>query len=370
MYKRFVDEDIILTNTAFEKLDNFLDNIFDLMPFNRATSLNKQVGKDFRNLNAKAISVLPTTPLGLTLVPLSFGASIACTIWDDSDGDLYAQIEDITFSSALLPYTKPRLKSSTSHSSLSISPTPHKYTTIKEVYKGVFLVRYSKGKYNYVDSNGKLFCQSWFTDYRPFHKCKAGIVSFVNISGQCHAFNLNNKRLYNMNKAWKDCFAESIFSAASLDRMLLEQISSTNTMIRLTQSDLRMIIESVVYRYMCSIDEQHSKQQLNEKFYNPLREPMIDGHIGEYEVLDGAEWEQILCDLPEKGWVEDIRMYSAMEKGGKTYCLYRRKDNGKYFFIEVYDDLKDEKYLRSKAVPKKNVPDFILNDAISLIRHS
>jgi len=141
------------------------------------------------------------------------------------------------------------------------------------------------------------------------------------------------------------------------------------SVIHLTQSDLRMIIESVVYHYNRSIDGR-KKRQLNEKYYNPFREPLIDGNLNGYDVLDGAKEEQIICDLPEKGWVEDIRMYSMMRNQGKTYCLYRRVDNGKYFFTEVYDDLKDEKYLCSKAVPKKNVPDFILNDAISLIRHS
>jgi len=116
----------------------------------------------------------------------------------------------------------------------------------------------------------------------------------------------------------------------------------------ISQSDICRIVESAVRKYL-------NRQILNEKFYNPATEPLIDGHVGEYEVLDGAEWEQILCDLPKKGWVEDIRMYSAMNKGGKTYCLYRRKDNGKYFFVEVFDDNKDD-YLRVKQVRKNEVP--------------
>jgi len=130
--------------------------------------------------------------------------------------------------------------------------------------------------------------------------------------------------------------------------------------IYITQSDIHYIVESAVRKYL-------NRQILNEKFYNPATEPLIDGHVGEYEVLDGAEWEQILCDLPKKGWVEDIRMYSAMGKGGKTYCLYRRKDNGKYFFVEVFDDNKDD-YLRVKQVRKNEVPIPIWNNAISLIR--
>lgn len=112
------------------------------------------------------------------------------------------------------------------------------------------------------------------------------------------------------------------------------------------------------------------KGQLNEKYYNPFREPMIDGNLNGYDVLDGCEDEQILCDLPEKGWVEDIRMYSKMRAGGKTYCLYRRIDNGKYFFVEVFDDPNDDKHLHGRAVPKKKIPYFIWNDAIALIRRN
>ena len=110
-------------------------------------------------------------------------------------------------------------------------------------------------------------------------------------------------------------------------------------------------------------------KRLNEKYYNPATEPMIDRHIGEYNVLDGAYDEHIICDLSDKGWVEDIRMYSAIDKGGKTFCLYRRKDNGKYFFVEVFDDNRDE-YLHAKQVGKKDVPTSVWDDAISLIQHS
>lgn len=117
------------------------------------------------------------------------------------------------------------------------------------------------------------------------------------------------------------------------------------------------------------LNERGSRRMLSEKYYNPFREPMIDGNLNGYDVLDGCEDEQILCDLPEKGWVEDIRMYSKMRDGGKTYCLYRRIDNGRYFFVEVFDDPRDDRYLHGRAVSKKKVPRFIWRDAVDYIRN-
>lgn len=170
------------------------------------------------------------------------------------------------------------------------------------------------------------------------------------------------KGYYYGDKGWYKIYSNGYYE-------YIDTTESNESVIHLTQSDLRMIIETVVYRYKHCKDGR-KKRQLNEKYYNPFREPLIDGDLNGYDILEGAKEEQIICDLPEKGWVEDIRMYSMMRNQGKTYCLYRRVDNGKYFFVEVYDDPHDKEHLHGKAVPKKNVPDFILNDAISLIRHS
>ena len=108
-------------------------------------------------------------------------------------------------------------------------------------------------------------------------------------------------------------------------------------------------------------------KHLNEKFHNPSKGSMIDGRVGEYDVLDGEEWEQFIPDIAQKGWVEDIRMYSALPRGGKTYCLYRRAENGKYFFVEIYDDGKDKEHSHARVLTKDAVPALIMKDALSYI---
>lgn len=129
-------------------------------------------------------------------------------------------------------------------------------------------------------------------------------------------------------------------------------------LISVTKSDFKnMVLESV------------GKILLTEKYYNPAIEPMIDYKIGNYDVLYGAEEEQIICDLPQKGWVEDIIMYSAMPKG-KTYALYRRCDNGKYFFVEIMSVPEDKKYLHAKVISRKSVPQIIWNDAKDVVCHN
>lgn len=125
----------------------------------------------------------------------------------------------------------------------------------------------------------------------------------------------------------------------------------------LKESQQRKIVREVV------------KSVLNEKLYNSSVEPMIDRRIGDYDVLDGSWTEQILCDIPQKGWIQDICMYSAMNTGGKTYALYRRCDNGKYFFTEKVRHPDDE-YIHTNIVSYKSVPSIIWNDAKALIRNN
>lgn len=131
-----------------------------------------------------------------------------------------------------------------------------------------------------------------------------------------------------------------------------------NSTIRITESEIRGMVKECVGKIL-----------LTEKYYNPAVEPMVDYKIGDYDVLYGAEEKQIICDLPQKGWVEDIIMYSAMPKG-KTYALYRRCDNGKYFFVEIMDLPEDKEHLHAKVISPKSVPQIIWNDAKSTIFQS
>lgn len=129
---------------------------------------------------------------------------------------------------------------------------------------------------------------------------------------------------------------------------------TANTVFK--ESQLRSIVRDAVRCVLC------------EKLYNPSVEPMIDRRIGDYDVLDGSWTEQILGDIPQKGWIQDICMYSAVDAGGKTYALYRRCDNGKYFFMEKVSRPNDE-YIHTILVSHKAVPNTILSDAKALIRN-
>lgn len=132
-------------------------------------------------------------------------------------------------------------------------------------------------------------------------------------------------------------------------------------LISVTKSDFKnMVLESV------------GKILLTEKYYNPAIEPMVDRKLGDYDVLYGAYDERIICDIRQKGWVRDIIMYSTMAKGGKTYALYRRCDNGKYFFAEIMDLPEDKEHLHAKIISPKSIPQIIWIDAkrvISLLKY-
>lgn len=127
--------------------------------------------------------------------------------------------------------------------------------------------------------------------------------------------------------------------------------SKKATTVTITESEIRDMVK-----------ECAGKILLTEKYYNPAVEPMVDRKLGDYEVLFGSYDERIICDIRHKGWVRDIMMYSAMAKGGKTYALYRRCDNGKYFFAEIMDLPEDKEHLHAKVISPKSVPRIIWND--------
>lgn len=107
--------------------------------------------------------------------------------------------------------------------------------------------------------------------------------------------------------------------------------SKGRRVIRMNEQSLRRMVGYIVQRI--NEDTAYNPiRTLNEKFYNSKKESMIDGKLGDYDVLDGALYRKIVEDLKDKGWVEDVRMYANPKKGGKTYALYRRCDNHKFFF--------------------------------------
>jgi len=97
---------------------------------------------------------------------------------------------------------------------------------------------------------------------------------------------------------------------SSQDNHGADYIPESKQSIKITESDLRNMIQESVRRIL----SEHKYMR-----------------IGDYEIINGSRWTGKLQDIPEKGWVDDIRLYSSTKKGGKTYALYQRCDNFRCF---------------------------------------
>lgn len=135
---------------------------------------------------------------------------------------------------------------------------------------------------------------------------------------------------------------------SSQDNHGADYIPESKQSIKITESDLRNMIQESVRRIL----SEHKYMR-----------------IGDYEIINGSRWTGKLQDIPEKGWVDDIRLYSSTKKGGKTYALYQRCDNSKYFFVEVIDVPNDKKQSHARLISQRDVPSVIVRDALSLIQN-
>lgn len=132
------------------------------------------------------------------------------------------------------------------------------------------MVRSTDGFYNYVNSRNELLSPSqWFKEVKPFKKTKQGILAFVNNNGICNAID-SNGTIYDMNRAWKDCFTEGRIKKDIMTEAT-NKISQTKHTIRLTESELKKVIAESVKRVVRGLNEKkedHSYKPIgSQTFY-------------------------------------------------------------------------------------------------------
>lgn len=116
---------------------------------------------------------------------------------------------------------------------------------------GYSFVMNDKKQYNLIDSNGNLITK-WFNAIKtPFTQPygQYQLIAYVNIGGYVYALGLDGKT-YNLNRAWKDLYAESINSMA-FAQMITEEIDKCKkNVIRLTERQLKEIIQESIYKVL------------------------------------------------------------------------------------------------------------------------
>ena len=138
--------------------------------------------------------------------------------------------------------------------------------------------------------------------------------------------------------------------------MTLEEARALNeSIVRkkivLTESDLKMMVKNCVRKVL-----SESEQRCNV------------GKIGKWNRIPSNGYE--FHKIPGKGTCVGIMMYvdstSEMEIP-PTYCLFRRGDNGKYFYATIVASPKDgPKATKFSIVPLKELPEEIYKDLRNL----
>ena len=138
--------------------------------------------------------------------------------------------------------------------------------------------------------------------------------------------------------------------------MTLEEARALNESIVikkivLTESDLKMMVKNCVRKVLSE----------SEQRYNV-------GKIGKWNRIPSNGYE--FHKIPGKGTCVGIMMYvdstSEMEIP-PTYCLFRRGDNGKYFYATIVASPKDgPKATKFSIVPLKELPEEIYKDLRNL----
>lgn len=231
------------------------------------------------------------------------------------------------------------------NASLNAVQPPKKYAIIGNAGYGFQIVKGEDGTFNYINSDGKLlYPRQWFKEVKPFKKTPRGILAFVNNNGICNAID-SNGTIYDMNRAWKDCFTEGKIKKDIMTEAI-NKISQAKRTICLTEAELKgIIVESV-------------KQVLTT---TPRK-------IGNWDCIPSNGYE--FYEIPNKGKCVGIAMYvdnTTNEKIPPTYCLFRRGSNGKYFYATIVDAPEkgpiETKFL---TVPVSDVPQAIYKDLHNL----
>lgn len=141
------------------------------------------------------------------------------------------------------------------NASLNVAQSPKKHTTIGNAGYGFQIVKGKDGTFNYISGDGKLlYPRQWFKAVKPFKKTARGILAFVNNNGICNAID-SNGTIYNMNRAWKDCFTEGKIKEDIMTEVI-NKISQAKRVIRLTESELKGIITESVRQIIRTFNEE------------------------------------------------------------------------------------------------------------------
>ena len=126
-----------------------------------------------------------------------------------------------------------------------------------------------------------------------------------------------------------------------------EQQEKRRKIVRLTESDLKSIIEESVEKVL-----HESIAPLNAKVQK----------VGKYEAVDGMKLKSYYPGLEDKCPAYGLRTYYNEKE---IYAIFQRCDNGRYFYGKVVFPKKGESYWVSLS--RKSVPKVILNDFPQLI---
>ena len=121
--------------------------------------------------------------------------------------------------------------------------------------------------------------------------------------------------------------------------------------IKLTESDLRMIVKDCARRILNE----------SKKHYNIEK-------IGKWDRIPSNGYEFHM--IPGKGTCVGLMMYvdsTSKIEIPPTYCLFRRGDNGKYFYATIVASPEDgPKATKFLTVPLKELPEEIYKDRCNL----
>lgn len=130
-------------------------------------------------------------------------------------------------------------------------------------------------------------------------------------------------------------------------------MNDSNRTIRITESEIRDMVRESVIRII-------SEATINGHTY------AVEKQLGKWKCIDGIYADYDFSEFGKKGYSQDVRMYmdtTAPKDVPATYCLFRRTDNGKYFYAKIVmaPELgpNETKFL---IVRRSEVPREILND--------
>ncbi len=138
--------------------------------------------------------------------------------------------------------------------------------------------------------------------------------------------------------------------------------------------DRKGVVNEMIANRIIQITESDIKKMVMECVCRIISEATINGHtyaikkqLGKWECIDGIYADYDFSEFGKEDYCQDVRMYmdtTAPKDVPATYCLFRRMDNGKYFYAKIVmapeRGLKKTKFLivRRSEVPQEILTDF------------